>query len=87
MEADAVWPIEEGDHPFIVSRREDGCGIAGTEPTDAPQERYEFAKSWKEEGRLKICIKTSNAKSGIIQSSTRDSPAPPNQVKIPAAKM
>jgi len=69
MEADAVWPIEEGEHPFIISRREDGNGIAGTEPTDVPQERCKSEKSWKEEGRLKICIKTSNAKSGIIQSS------------------
>ncbi len=70
-----MWPIEEGEHPFIVFRREDGNGIAGTEPTDAPQERCESEKIWKEEGRLKTCIKTSNAKSGIIQSSTRDSPA------------
>ena len=54
MAADAVWLIEEVDHPFIVSRREDGCGIEGTEPTDAPQERYESAKSWKEEDLLKI---------------------------------
>jgi len=75
MEADAVWPIEEGEHPFIGSLREDGCGIEGTEPTDEPQERYESAKSWKEEGRIKICIKKSNAKSGIIKSSSRGSPA------------
>lgn len=60
-----MWPIEEGDHPFIVFRRDDGCGIEGTEPTDALQKRSESAKSWKEEGRLKICIKKSDTKSGI----------------------
>lgn len=63
MGADAGWPIEESDHPFIVSRREDGYGIAGTETTDAPEKRCESAKSWKEEDHSKICIKTSNATS------------------------